>query len=473
MVKTMGESRLTFPFLPKPAPRPWRALLPALVVLLLLLSVSGTLGSQEGACGLPAVIQGIMVEEVCNKLGVRYRSIYGPDRSPWIAIDNAGDCDRVRAEINRILSSPSQETVPPEPPPMDGTPAGDPNYADAVQNLARGIAELLTRRDFAAAARLYKEAIPGVRRNYGPDHWMVASYLASAARLYVKAGMEAEAEECWKQVVAAAEGSGDPESISIHRRNLADFYEHRDAARMRREEEERKKEAKKRAQSIEQLRSELKPIETDGQGAEFGLKAEFKPLGQDYPAPGTAWEQALCAAYLSDMARQAGSAEDARFYAEQAASVMAGGRIHVRWNPPEVSPAQARRLEEMGRRIAENAGEIRTLAPRIIQAGEQAWTAEIRKNDVTQKRDASRLKVEMARQAAHEAPPERKQVADHLLALAEHELIVAENQLVQADQELNMAKLEERSLDAQQKELEAEIRKLEEQMRAEAGGANP
>jgi hypothetical protein len=77
--------------------------------------------SAEG-CGLPAVVQGIDVGELCNKLGVSYHSIYGPDRSPWIEIAGAGDCDRVRAELDRILSGQTQAAPPEsgaEPPPTE------------------------------------------------------------------------------------------------------------------------------------------------------------------------------------------------------------------------------------------------------------------------------------------------------------------------------------------------------------------
>ncbi|MDY0298030.1 MAG: tetratricopeptide repeat protein [Acidobacteriota bacterium] len=444
-----------------------------LAAVLLLVSAFPGHGRQSAAdgCGLPAKIQGIDVAAVCSRLGIRSRSIYGPDRSPWIAIDNAGDCDRVRAEINRILSSPSQETVPPEPPPEEGITQDAATSSDleaAYHRIDHQAYDLAVRGDPAASAKLLEDAVPLVKRVHGPNHWLVASYLNLIALRYQKAGLEAAAESFYQRAVTAAEKSGNPKDISTYRGNLARFYKMREADRLQREETQRKQEAEQRARDIEQLRSQLKPIETDGQGDGYGLEAEFKPLGPDYPAPGTAWEQALCAAYLSDMARQANSAEDARFYAEQAASVIAGGRIHVKWIPPRLTPTQERKIEEMGRKVAGNQQELHALAPRTAQAGEQARTAEIRKNEVAQKRDASKRKVETARQAAREAPPERKPELDDLLALAEQELQVAEAQLGAAERELNAAKQQEQDLSKQQQELKEEIRRLEEQMRQEA-----
>jgi hypothetical protein len=101
-----------------------RLSLAAFVFFALAFPVFGQEMSAEG-CGLPAVVQGIDVGEVCNKLGVSYRSIYGPDRSPWIEIASASDCDRVRAELDRVLSGQAQAAPPEsgaEPPPSE-TPA--------------------------------------------------------------------------------------------------------------------------------------------------------------------------------------------------------------------------------------------------------------------------------------------------------------------------------------------------------------
>lgn len=81
---------------------------------------------QAVGCGLPAVYEGIDVRQVCSSLGINYESTYGPDRSPWIQIASASDCDRVRDEIGRILAGaavPGGEVAQPpghgEPPPDD------------------------------------------------------------------------------------------------------------------------------------------------------------------------------------------------------------------------------------------------------------------------------------------------------------------------------------------------------------------
>jgi hypothetical protein len=66
----------------------------------------------DGPCGLPAVIEGIAVEDVCNRLAISFRRIYGPDRSPWIEISNTSDCRRLRQELDRLLSA-SGDGAPP------------------------------------------------------------------------------------------------------------------------------------------------------------------------------------------------------------------------------------------------------------------------------------------------------------------------------------------------------------------------
>lgn len=79
-------------------------------------------------CDLPAAHQGIDVKAVCSRLGIGYRSTYGPDGSPWIQIADAGDCERVRGEVMRLLSgadAPEVDSSPqPEPPANAPPPAG-------------------------------------------------------------------------------------------------------------------------------------------------------------------------------------------------------------------------------------------------------------------------------------------------------------------------------------------------------------
>lgn len=74
-------------------------------------------------CDLPAVYLGIDVKEVCSRLGIGYRSTYGPDRSPWVQIASASDCERVRDEVSRILAA---EADPGEVEGQDMDDAGSP-----------------------------------------------------------------------------------------------------------------------------------------------------------------------------------------------------------------------------------------------------------------------------------------------------------------------------------------------------------
>src|SRR3989339_704394 len=87
---------------------------------------------------------------------------------------------------------------------------------------------------------------------------------------------------------------------------------------------------------------ELKPFS-------FGNpKLDLKPIGQTYPAPSTAWEQALCAAYFSNLAKQSRKDVDARFYADQAQRVMSGGPTYLECRIPQASNEKlATRMKEV------------------------------------------------------------------------------------------------------------------------------
>lgn len=92
------------------------------VTFILLAMLVPSFGQQREAvgCDLPAVYEGIDVREVCSRLRISYNSTYGPDRSPWIQIVSASDCDRVVEEVRRLLaggtSAPGQETEPQQQP---------------------------------------------------------------------------------------------------------------------------------------------------------------------------------------------------------------------------------------------------------------------------------------------------------------------------------------------------------------------
>lgn len=86
-----------------PCARMGRALAVAFLLLAPLVPVLGQEWQAVG-CDLPAMHEGIDVKALCSRLGIGYNSTYGPDGSPWLQIADAGDCDRVREEVGRLLS---------------------------------------------------------------------------------------------------------------------------------------------------------------------------------------------------------------------------------------------------------------------------------------------------------------------------------------------------------------------------------
>jgi DNA repair exonuclease SbcCD ATPase subunit len=439
-------------------------------VLILLFSQVGQ-GRGSDGCGMPAMIDGVDVKGVCSRLGVSYRSIYGPDRSSWIEIASAGDCDRVRAEVERLLTTSGHEGAPPEALPEGQVPENE-EAADRLQadyrEISRQANELYERGEYAASARLAEQTIPLAKKINGPDHWIIASHYGYVAMRYEKAGDLAATEKFLKLAVAAAERSGREETISIARRNLQDFYRDREAARVRQQEEQRKKEEAERARQIQQLRSEMKPLGT-GEGAPgYGSQAEMKPLDprKTYPAPPTAWEQALCACHFSAMARQAASAEDARFYSAQAESVMTGGPTYVECPSPKLSMEKQQQVRQIGEAIAAKTVQLHVLDAQIGRAMKRTEEIRARKGETVRKKEQAKQKAADARKELQEAVPEpqRQKELQDLLALAEQELQEAETQLERADQELQEAEKAEKEISGKKDELEHDIGGLQEQM---------
>ena len=115
-----------------PCAKMGRVLVVAFLLLSPLVPVFGQQWEAVG-CDLPAMFEGIDVKEVCAKLGISYQSTYGPDRSPWIQIASASDCDQVRAEIEGILSGTAPGGTGGQEPGNAAPPADDAGQQQARQ----------------------------------------------------------------------------------------------------------------------------------------------------------------------------------------------------------------------------------------------------------------------------------------------------------------------------------------------------
>ena len=145
-------------------------------------------------------------------------------------------------------------------------------------------------------------------------------------------------------------------------------------------------------------------------------KLDLKPISQNtYPAPSNAWDQALCAAYFSNMAKQSTKDVDARFYADQAQSVMSGRSTYLECRIPQVSNEKlAKRMREVKKVYDEMNVKIKDLQDieyKISESKEKIKEAELKKEEATKKLDELQNRADTAK-------PEEKDEIDELLKLA-------------------------------------------------------
>ena len=127
--------------------RTLRLLLPVFAVAFLAQPGHGQQWEADGPCGLPAVVEGINVEDVCSRLGIGFRPIYGPDGSPWIEIPGAADCGRARAEIERLLAGVPAQGAEAARPPAEPRRAETPLEKWLRENGYASLAEAQADRD--------------------------------------------------------------------------------------------------------------------------------------------------------------------------------------------------------------------------------------------------------------------------------------------------------------------------------------
>ena len=185
-------------------------------------------------------------------------------------------------------------------------------------------------------------------------------------------------------------------------------------------------------------------------------KLDLKPIGQTYPAPSTAWEQALCAAYFSNMAKQSTKDVDARFYADQAESVMFGGSTYVECKIPKVSNEKlAKRMEEVRKIYDEMNVKIKDLQDieyKISESKEKIKNAELKKEEAT-------TKLNELQNRAVTAKPEEKAEVEDLAAMAQ-------KQLQDAEQELDQAKQSENDMIKEKEKAENELKNMNAKIQA-------
>jgi len=214
---------------------------------------------------------------------------------------------------------------------------------------------------------------------------------------------------------------------------------------------------------IKQGEKVLSQMQTVGGGGKlepfsFGNpKLDLKPLSQKtYPAPSTAWEQALCAAYFSNMAKQSTKDVDARFYADQAQSVMFGGSTYVECKIPKVSNEKlAKRMKEV-RKVYDEMNvkmkDLQDIEYKISESKEKIEKAALKKEEAT-------AKLNELQNRAATAKPEEKAEIDELTRLAQE-------QSQDAEQEINQAKQSEEDALNKKGQLEKELENMNSQAQA-------
>ncbi len=182
-------------------------------------------------------------------------------------------------------------------------------------------------------------------------------------------------------------------------------------------------------------------------------KVSPQPVIQ-YPAPKSAVEQVMCAAYFSELASDAanrGDIENARFYGDQMSNVMQGLPTSIKCSPPKELTSKVdlneakkenRKLTELSRLYQEAVIKIEKLSDLQIKLNE----VKVKKEDVEQKiKELDKQIEEIKARSRPQDSPERKAKEDDLLAQALALKGEAERQYqeaVQTEEELLKKKLE-------------------------------
>ena len=224
----------------------------------------------------------------------------------------------------------------------------------------------------------------------------------------------------------------------------------------------RQMEDEARIKQGEKVLSKMRTVGSGGKLEPFSFgnpKLDLKPLSsQTYPAPSNAWEQALCAAYFSNLAKQSTKDVDARFYADQAQRVMVGEPTYLECRIPQVSNEKlAKRMAEVKKIYGDMNVKMKDLQDveyKISESKEKIKNAELKKEEAT-------TKLNELQNRAATAKPEEKAEVDDLTAMAQ-------KQLQDAEQELNQAKQSEKDALNKKEQLEKELKNMN--AKIQAGG---
>lgn len=225
------------------------------------------------------------------------------------------------------------------------------------------------------------------------------------------------------------------------------------------EDLQRKMEQEARIKQGEKMLSQMQTVGSGGNLEPFSFgnpKLDLKPLSKLHPAPSTAWEQALCAAYFSNLAKQSTKDVDARFYADQAQRVMIGEPTYIECRIPQVSNEKlAKRMEEVEKIYAEmnvKINDLQDIEAKLTETREKIKHAEIKKEEATAKLN------ELQNRAATASSEEKAEVDDLVRQAMEQEQI--------AGQQLNQSKESERDDLNKKEQLENALGNMRSQVQA-------
>jgi hypothetical protein len=185
----------------------------------------------------------------------------------------------------------------------------------------------------------------------------------------------------------------------------------------------------------EEVLSQMQPVGGGSRKLEpfsFGSpKLEIQPIERVgfQTAQLSEFDKLMCSAFFSNMAKQSGSAVDAKFYADQAERVMSGQSTYIECRVPKASSEAMAARTKAAKKIYEEADlkiqELDKVEVKLSEANEKVAAA-------TSKKEEATTKVKELEARAAEAVPEQKDEADDLVARAQKELQDAEKEVGEA-----------------------------------------
>jgi hypothetical protein len=168
------------------------------------------------------------------------------------------------------------------------------------------------------------------------------------------------------------------------------------------------------------------------------------------------FDKLMCSAFFSNMAKQSGSAVDAKFYADQAERVMSGQSTYIECRVPKASSEAMAASTKAAKKIYEEANlkiqELDKVEVKLAEANEKVAAT-------TSRKDEAATKVKELEARAAEAVPEQKDEADDLVARAQKEL-------QDAEKEVGEAQKSQKDLSDKKSRIENDLNGMKSKMRA-------